>query len=92
MSNFEGYPDPTCERAIGNIAKDEKVSPSKNPMVYICSPYSGDTKANTMAARRYSRFAVMRGKLPITPHLLFPRFLNGDHPLTAYQRTIVIVE
>jgi len=27
-------------------------------------------------ARRYSRFAVEKGYLPITPHLLYPQFLN----------------
>ena len=27
-------------------------------------------------ARRYSRFAVEKGYLPITPHLLYPQFLD----------------
>ena len=32
------------------------------------------------AARRYSRFAVEKGYIPIAPHLLFPQFLNDSDP------------
>jgi hypothetical protein len=45
--------------------------------VYICSPYAGNISENVRNARRYSRFAVEKGYLPITPHLLFPQFLDG---------------
>ena len=31
-------------------------------------------------ARRYSRFAVDAGYIPIAPHLLFPQFLSDDNP------------
>ena len=47
-------------------------------MVYICSPYSGDTEGNTKKARRYSRFAADAGMIPIAPHLLFPQFLSEE--------------
>ena len=30
--------------------------------------------------RKYSRFAVDRGYIPIAPHLLFPQFLNDKNP------------
>lgn len=50
------------------------------PIVYICSPFSGDVEGNVAAARRYSRFAVDKGYIPITPHLLFPQFLDDDKP------------
>ena len=33
---------------------------------------------NIAAARRYSRFAVDKGYIPIAPHLLFPQFLNDN--------------
>ena len=49
------------------------------PIVYICSPYAGDIKTNVKNARRYSRFAVKKGYLPITPHLLFPQFLDDTN-------------
>jgi hypothetical protein len=45
-------------------------------MVYICSPYAGNVEENIRNARRYSRFAVEKGYLPITPHLLYPQFLD----------------
>jgi hypothetical protein len=35
---------------------------------------------NVAAARRYSRFAVETGYIPIAPHLLFPQFLNDGDP------------
>ena len=48
--------------------------------MYICSPYAGDIENNTAAARRYSRFAVEAGYIPIAPHLLFPQFLDDSNP------------
>lgn len=74
--NSEGYPDPTAYAALTRIEKDMKAAKAHRPMVYICSPLSGDIKRNTANARRYSRFAVERGYIPIAPHLLFPQFLN----------------
>lgn len=47
-----------------------------SPLVYICSPYSGDIQRNTVLARRYSRLAVIRGCIPLAPHLLLPQFLS----------------
>lgn len=47
-------------------------------MVYICSPYSGKVKTNVKNARKYSRFAVMKNTIPITPHLLYPQFMNDN--------------
>lgn len=49
-----------------------------SPIVYICSPYAGDTVRNTERARRYSRLAIDRGCVPITPHLLLPQFLSEE--------------
>ena len=79
--NSEGYPDPTAGEAFSRIESHEKRSlRAFRPIVYICSPYSGDVEANVAAARRYSRFAVDKGCIPIAPHLLFPQFLNDDDP------------
>ena len=49
-------------------------------MVFICSPYAGCIKENVQNARRYSRFAYLSGYMPITPHLLYPRFLDDHMP------------
>ena len=48
----------------------------KNNMVFICSPYRGDTKRNISKARTYARFAADSGKSPVASHLLFPQFLE----------------
>ena len=47
-------------------------------MVYICSPFSGDMESNAVKARRYSRFAVDRGAIPIAPHLLLPQYMEEE--------------
>ena len=79
--NSEGYADPTAFEAMTKIAKEEKAKNSAfRPLVYICSPYSGDIETNVEAAKRYSRLAVDKGCIPLTPHLLFPRFLDDDIP------------
>ena len=48
------------------------------PLVYVCSPYAGDVAGNTEKARRYCRFAVDQGAIPIAPHLLFPQFMSEE--------------
>ena len=78
--NAERYHDPTAHAALSAIEKEERALRAFRPIVYICSPYSGDVEANTAAARRYSRFAVEQGYIPIAPHLLFPQFLNDGNP------------
>ena len=69
--NSEGYPDPTAFEAIRNIEKRQY-----RPLVYICSPYAGNVETNVDNARRYCRFAVDSGYIPIAPHLLYPQFMN----------------
>ena len=65
--NHEGYCDPTPYLAFLNIpdpAKEEERRRDRlaryRPLVYICSPYAGDVKANVLNARRYCRFAVQK--------------------------------
>ena len=77
--NSEGYPDPTTYGALSNIEKETKAARAYRPMVYVCSPFSGDTVLNIANARKYSRFAVEHGYIPIAPHLLFPQFLNDNN-------------
>lgn len=48
----------------------------KKKLVYICSPCRGDYEKNIENAARYSREAMNRGYIPITPHIYFTRFLN----------------
>ena len=78
--NSEGYYDPTAYEALSLIEKEERALRAFRPIVYICSPFSGDVAGNVKAAQRYSRFAVDKGFIPIAPHLLFPQFLNDDNP------------
>lgn len=73
--NPEGYADPVPYQVISNMDKKQK---RYMPMVYICSAYSGDVEGNTEKARRYSRFAIDAGKIPIAPHLLLPQFMDEE--------------
>lgn len=78
--NPEGYPDPTAETAINNICSGQDYSSAFGfmPVVYICSPYRGDIEGNTKKAKRYSRYAVEQGYIPIAPHLLLPQFVSEE--------------
>lgn len=78
--NNEGYYDPTAYEAITIVDKEERALRAFRPIVYICSPFSGDVDGNVAAAQRYCRFAVDKGYIPVAPHLLFPQFLNDNDP------------
>lgn len=73
--NGEGYPDPTAHEALTAVQKEEKKKPYR-PLVFVCSPLAGAVTQNLANARRYSRFAVDRGAIPVTPHLLYTQFLD----------------
>ncbi len=79
LYNSEGYFSPTEFEAFTRIEKAEKEA-AYRPVVYICSPYSGDTERNIENARKYSRFAVDRNYLPITPHIYFTQFMDDEIP------------
>jgi hypothetical protein len=50
------------------------------PLVYICSPYSGDTEGNTKRTADFYRFALKQGQIPLAPHLMFTQFMIDDAP------------
>ncbi|GFH40255.1 DUF4406 domain-containing protein [Pseudolactococcus insecticola] len=51
-------------------------NPNYKPLVFISSPFSGDVESNIVKARKYCRFAVDNGYIPVAPHLLYPQFMN----------------
>ena len=61
-------------------------------VVYICSKYSGDITTNSKDAKRYSRFAVEQGVIPIAPHLLFPVFMDEktERDIAMYMDEVLI--
>ena len=50
------------------------------PLVYICSPFSGDVGGNMERTRQFCRFALEHGQIPLAPHLMFPQFVNDEDP------------
>ena len=76
MRNSEGYYDPTAFEALSNIEREAKAARAFRPLVYICSPLSGAVEANQENARRYCRFAVESGYIPLAPHIYFTQFMN----------------
>ncbi len=83
--NSEGYYDPTNYEALTHIEAEQRAlrqlkARVYRPLVYICSPYSGDVLRNTRKARTFSRFAVRQGAIPVTPHLLYPQFMDDKIP------------
>ena len=77
--NHEGYYDPTAFEALSTIEAEERRARFR-PVVYVCSPFSGDPAGNAEKARRYCRFAVDSGYAPFAPHLFFPQFLDDGIP------------
>lgn len=77
--NGEGYYDPTAYEALSNVENKQMLDYSKRK-VYVCSPYKGDVDINVANAKRYCRFVLSRGGLPIAVHLLFPQFMDDNSP------------
>lgn len=99
LYNAEGYIDLTAYEALSRIEREErkaKKAAAYRPLVYICSPYSqGCMNTNIENARKYSRFAVEAHCVPITPHLLFPQFLDdrlAEDRQTAMSLNQVLLE
>ena len=82
--NAEGYPDPTAYKALTAIEREERAK-QYLPLVYIASPFAGNTERNTERARGYCRFAVSKGCIPLAPHLLYPQFMDDDDRETREQ-------
>ena len=74
--NSEGYFDPTAYEALSKIEREAKQTRAYRPLVYVCSPLSSDMERNTENTRRYCRFAVDSGCIPLAPHLYFPQFMD----------------
>lgn len=81
LRNGSGCADPTAYAAL--CCYD---LPPFTPIstVYICSPYSGDTKANTQIARAFCATAVAKSYAPIAPHLLLPQFMDDTDPVQRH--------
>ena len=58
----------------------EKPVKQYRPLVYICSPYSGDIEVNLERTRRFCRFAFEQGQIPLVATLMFPQFMTDDNP------------
>lgn len=78
--NQEHYADPTAYEALKNIEAECNALRAFRPIVYICSPFAGDIEGNIANAKRYCRFAVDSGYIPIAVHLLFPQFMDDADP------------
>ncbi len=76
--NIEGYYDPTAFIAMTHVDQEQRMR--YRPVVFICSPLSGNVEENQENARLYCRFAVEEGCVPVAPHLFFPQFLDDDDP------------
>ena len=55
--------------------EDIKTKRPFRPLVYVCSPFSGDVERNLDRTRRFCRFALESGCIPLAPHLMFPQFM-----------------
>jgi hypothetical protein len=87
---MESYKDPTANAAIGHVMKEyrqaqkakfrKKYEMTHRKKVYVVSPYAGDVQGNIEAAKRYCRYVIAQGCMPVASHLLYPRILKDDEP------------
>ena len=49
-------------------------------LVYVCSPYRGDTERNVAYAKELTREVLEYGYTPITPHLYLTQVLDDEIP------------
>ena len=78
FENSEGYPDPTPISVIRDTEGKER--PPFMPLVYICSPYKSDLEANAERTRKFCRFALDQGQIPLAATLMFPQFMDETNP------------
>ena len=62
------------------MKNDIKDQQQFRPLVYICSPFSGDVERNLERTRRFCRFALKSGQIPLAPHLMFPQYMDDNDP------------
>ena len=82
LYNGERYIDPTAYQALTNIERKER------------SYSTGNIEQNLINARKYSRFAVDKGAIPIAPHLLFPQFMSeeNERELAMFMNKVLITK
>ena len=51
-----------------------------NDLLYVCSPYRGDTKRNKEYARKLTRAALDNGFVPVTVHLYLTEATDDSNP------------
>lgn len=84
--NPERYPDPTAYAGLTAAIKAEKGMHFK-PVVYICSPYSGNIRLNTANARRYCRYAVDKGCIPLATVNIMKQYTYCFTPDCEFQNS-----
>lgn len=60
------------------MIRNRESGQSQAPLVYVASPYAGDTDLNTKNAVRYCRFAAESNAVPFAPHLFLPLFVSEE--------------
>lgn len=86
--NHEGYADETAGTAMENILREQENQSfiDKNqeiisrPKIYIISDHSGNKTDSISTAIKCCQFVISKGKIPVAPHLLYPRILNQGNP------------
>ena len=62
---------------------------TEKKIVYICSPYRGETAINKAYARELLKNALLNDLAPICPHLYLPQVLDDDKPEDIEQARLV---
>ena len=49
-------------------------------LIYVASPYAGDTEKNIEYAKQACRYVLNEGNAFFCPHLLYPQILDDNNP------------
>ena len=52
----------------------------KSKLVYVCSPYRGETEKHRKYAKELTRAVLEAGGVPVTPHLYIALVLDDEEP------------
>lgn len=66
------------EEPIKGTEEDKVYVPATALRIYVCSPYRGDIEQNVENAKKYCRYILLQGMIPIAPHLYLPQFMSEE--------------
>ena len=62
-------------RVLSHAADESDAGPTFRPLVFICTPLTGDMENNSQRAGKFCRYALDQGQIPLAPALMYPQYM-----------------